>query len=213
MSGQFELTAELREDKGKGASRRLRRLADQIPAIIYGGDKDPQPLSLIRKDLEKALENEAFYSHILTLKVDGKAESVILKAVQRHEYKPKINHLDFLRVNMSEKITMNVPLHFINEDVAPGVKQGGGVISHVMTEAEISCLPTDLPEYLEVDLCETELDQSVHLSQIKTPKGVTLLALHDDNDPTIATIHKPKVAAEEPETTSEEGESDEKSDC
>ena len=145
----FELTASSREDKGKGASRRLRRLAGQVPAIIYGGKKDPESISMLHKDISHSLANEAFYSHIITLNVEGKSQDVILKDVQRHPAKPVILHVDFQRVSKNQKLTVRAPLHFINEDTAIGVKSQGGQITHNMTDLEISCLPADLPELLE----------------------------------------------------------------
>jgi len=208
----FELNAKVREDMGKGASRRLRRLADEIPAIIYGGKKAPQNISMLHKDLAHALENEAFYSHVIVINVDGKAEDVIIKDLQRHPAKARILHADFLRVDKNQKLTVRAPLHFINEDNCVGVKMQGGVISHSMTELEISCLPADLPEYLEVDMTEVEIDQIVHISDIKLPKGVESVALShgEDHDLPVAAIHKPKAVEEEPTEAPEapEGEGD-----
>jgi large subunit ribosomal protein L25 len=197
----FELTAEVRDDMGKGASRRLRRLADQIPAILYGGDKPPQPLSFIRKDLEHALENEAFYSHVLTLHVGKGKEKAILKDLQRHPAKDRVMHADFLRVSDDVAIKINVPLHFINEESAPGVKLEGGVVQHAVNEIEITCLPGDMPEFIEVDLGELNVGDNVHLTDLKLPKGVesTVLGHGDDQDLMIASIMAPvKVEEEEP---------------
>src|SRR5690606_10243944 len=175
----FRLIAQLRDDQGKGASRRLRRQAGLVPAIVYGGSKKPQNISLSHNELSKHLEHEAFYSHIITLTVDDKAEDVILKDLQRHPAKPVILHADFLRVSKTKKFSTSVPLHFINETSCKGVKMQGGVISHNMTQLEISCLPADLPEYIEVDLAEVELGQIVHISDLKLPKGVESVALRD----------------------------------
>ena len=196
MSTDFTLHAKGREDTGKGASRRLRRLAGEIPAIVYGGKKDPVMLTLLHKDVAKALENEAFYSHIVSLDVDGSSEDVILKDVQRHPAKKLILHLDFLRVSKTTKLHTKVPLHFINEDVSVGVKTGGGIVAHTMTELDIMCLPKDLPEYIEVDMSDVELGQIVHISNIKLPKGVESVALShgSDHDLSVATINKPKAA-------------------
>ena len=141
MSTDFILTAEARTDVGKGASRRLRRLGDRVPAIIYGDEKEPENISLLHKDLMKQLENEAFYSHIITIQKDGGDQEVILKDLQRHPSKSKILHADFLRVSKTKKLHTKVPLHFLNEDSCIGVKQQGGTISHNMTDLEISCLP------------------------------------------------------------------------
>jgi large subunit ribosomal protein L25 len=200
----FSLNATARNDMGKGASRRLRRLAQQVPAIIYGGSADPQSISLAHKDVVHALENEGFYSHIINLNVDGNSQEVILKDMQRHPAKPVILHMDFQRVDKTHKITVKVPLHFINEETAIGVKQGGGIVSHSMTELEISCLPQDLPEYLEVDLASVELGGTVHISDVKLPKGVESVALSHgaDHDLPVAAIIKPRGQAETEETDS-----------
>ena len=198
MSTEFTLNAKGREDTGKGASRRLRRLAGEIPAIVYGGKKKPAQISLAHKDVAKALENEAFYSHIIALDVDGKAEDVIIKDIQRHPAKAIVQHMDFLRVSKSTKLTVKAPLHFINEEECAGVKLGGGLIAHSMTELEISCLPKDLPEYLEVDMAEVDLGDTVHISDIKLPKGVESVALShgEDHDLPVATVNKPKAVEE-----------------
>lgn len=197
----YKLTASSREDQGKGASRRLRRQAGQVPAIVYGGKKAPQSIALPHKDVAHALENEAFYSHIVELVIDGKSEDVILKDVQRHPSKPVLLHLDFLRVSKNQKLTVRVPLHFINESSSKGVKLQGGVVTHNMTELEISCLPADLPEYIEVDLAEVEVDQVVHISDITLPKGVESVELShgEEHDQPVASIHIPKVAPVEDE--------------
>jgi large subunit ribosomal protein L25 len=216
MSKQsFELEASVREDMGKGASRRLRRLNDLIPAIVYGGKKAAVSLSLEHRVVAKALENEAFYSHILDLKINGKKEKVVLKALQRHPFKPRIQHMDFQRVSATQVLTMQVPVHYLNESTAPGVK-AGGIVSHHMTEVEIRCLGKDLPEYLEVDLGETQLDAILHLSDITLPKGIELTAISHghDNDQPIASIHMPRRGAVDDESTStdsESGEAEEKS--
>ena len=177
MSTDFTLQATGREDTGKGASRRLRRLAGEVPAIVYGGKKDPAMLTLLHKDVVKALENEAFYSHIVSLDIDGKSEDVILKDVQRHPAKQVVLHLDFLRVNKTTKLQTKVPLHFINEDSSIGVKTGGGTLTHNMTEVEITCLPGALPEYIEVDMAEVAAGVSIHLSDLIIPEGVAIAAL------------------------------------
>ncbi len=195
----FELTASSREDKGKGASRRLRRLAEQVPAIIYGGKKEPESISMFHKDIAHSLANEAFYSHIISVTVDGKSQDVILKDVQRHPAKPVIMHVDFQRVSKNQKLTTRVPLHFINEDICVGVKTSGGLISHNITDLEISCLPANLPAFLEVDMAEVELDATLHISDIKLPEGVESVALShgEEQDQPIASIHLPKVVVEE----------------
>jgi large subunit ribosomal protein L25 len=190
----FILNAEARDDAGKGASRRLRRLADRVPAIVYGGRKKPQPITVEHKELVKHLESEAFYSHIITLSIGDSNESVILKDVQRHPAKNKILHLDLLRVSKSTKLHTRVPLHFINEDICKGVKVGGGIIMHSMTDLEINCLPADLPEFVEVDLADVGIGEIVHISDLKLPKGVesVALALGADHDQPVAAVNKPK---------------------
>jgi large subunit ribosomal protein L25 len=194
MSDQFELRAEVREDLGKGASRRLRRLADLVPAIIYGGDRDPQPLTLVRKDLEKALENEAFYSHVLTINVGNDKQQAILKDLQRHPAKESVMHADFLRVNENRAIKVHVPIHFINEANSHGVKTQGGIVQHQETDIEVQCLPSKIPEYIEVDMLKVEIGQIIHLSDITLPEGVSsvALALGEDHDLAVASIIAPK---------------------
>lgn len=204
MSNAFELNAETRQEFGRGASRRLRRLEEKVPGIIYGGDEPALPLSFGHKELCKALENEAFYSHILTINVDGKKSQAVLKALHRHPYKARILHLDLLRITGKEKIQMSIPLHFKNEDIAPGVKDGGGVISHVVSSVDVRCLPANLPEFIEVDLGKLELDQAIHLSELKLPKGVELVALAHGNDLSVASIHIPRVEVEPEVAVTEE---------
>jgi large subunit ribosomal protein L25 len=201
MSDHFEINAEVREDMGKGSSRRLRRLADHVPAIIYGGNKDPQPLTLIRKDLEKSLENEAFYSHVLTIKIGKGKEKAILKDLQRHPARNSVMHADFLRVDDKTMVKVHVPIHFLNEDTCHGVKVEGGMIQHQATDVEVQCLPGDIPEYLEVDMLNVETGQIVHLSEITLPEGVTsmALALGGDHDLAIASVNAPKGNADDDE--------------
>jgi len=194
MSGQFELNAEVRTDLGKGASRRLRRFDGQVPAIIYGGDKEPQPLSLVRKDLEKALENEAFFSHVLTVNIGKTKEKAILKDLQRHPAKNRVTHVDFLRIKDDVALRVHVPIHFLNEATCYGVKTQGGMIQHQATDIEVQCLPADIPTYIEVDMLNIQTGQIVHLSDITLPKGVTsvALALGEDHDLAIASVTAPK---------------------
>ncbi len=175
MSDDFTLSAEPREDVGKGASRRLRR-ASKVPAVIYGADKEPASVSLDHDELIHNLDNEAFYSHILTVEMGKKKEKVVLKDLQRHPYKLQVMHVDLQRVSAKEKLRLHVPLHFINENEAPGVREGG-LVSHQMTEVEIQCLPKDLPEFIEVDLSALELGGTLHLSDLVAPKGVDIYAL------------------------------------
>lgn len=197
----YSLTAKSRDTVGKGASRRLRRLAEQVPAIIYGGKKSPQNVSITHKDFVKALENEGFYSQIIQLTTDGSSEDVILKDIQRHPAKPVILHADFLRIDKTQKLNVRVPLHFINEDTSVGVKMQGGIVSHIMTELEVNCLPADLPEFIEVDMAEVEVDSTVHISDLSLPKGVESVALAQgsDHDLSVAAIHVPKeVSIDDP---------------
>lgn len=201
----FELNVEVRTDTGKGASRRLRR-ADKVPGILYGAGKDPISLTLGHNDLFHHAEHEAFYSHILTLHVDGKDEKAVLKDMQRHPYKPVIMHVDFLRVDMNEKIRMNVPLHFLNEDTAPGVKLEGGRISHAINEVEIICLPGALPEFIEVDLGELKIGDMVHMSDLKLPEGVEIVELMHgaEHDQPVASIQKARGGSDEDEEAESE---------
>ncbi len=207
MSNDFQLNAMVRNDMGKGASRRLRREANLVPAIVYGGSQEPQNISITHNELAHALQNEAFYSHIITINVDGSSQEVILKDVQRHPAKPVVLHADFLRVSKTHKLHTKVPLHFINEDICAGVKTGGGLISHSMTELDISCLPADLPEYIEVDVSAVEIGQILHISDITLPSGVESVALShgEDHDLPIFTVSKPKGSAEDT-AEGEEGE-------
>ncbi|SEK35171.1 large subunit ribosomal protein L25 [Atopomonas hussainii] len=197
----FALNAQARSDMGKGASRRLRRNANLVPAIVYGADKAPQPISLVFKELVKLLENEAAFSHVLELSIDGAKESVLIKDLQRHPAKNSVTHVDFIRVVKGQKLTVTVPLHFINEEDCVGVKQQGGAISHTANDIEIEVLPRNLPEFIAVDMSKVELGQVVHLSDLKLPEGVESVALSHENDLAIANVHQPRVAEE---TTAEE---------
>jgi len=197
MTVEFALNAEVRSDLGKGASRRLRRNVAMVPAVIYGGEKAPQSISLLAKELAKLLENDAAYSHVLNLNVAGSNESVIIKALQRHPAKGFVLHADFVRVVAGQKLTAHVPLHFINQETSVGVKQQGGEASHVLVEVEVACLPKDLPEFIEVDMAAVEVGQIVHLSDLKLPQGVELVALAHGNDLAVANIHASRVAKEE----------------
>ena len=203
MSNAFELNATVRADLGKGASRRLRRLAEMVPAIIYGEGKPAVNISIPHKDIQKALTNEAFYSHIITLHVDGKPEQVVIKALQRHPAKPRIMHADFQRVSADRASVVAVPLHFINEDKCKGVKIGGGSIIKALNELQISCLPQDLPEFIEVDLSDLGLGEAIHISQINLPKGVSSvdLAHGHDSDNSVVSVLAPRgiASADNPE--------------
>ncbi|HYQ37444.1 MAG TPA: 50S ribosomal protein L25/general stress protein Ctc [Pseudomonas sp.] len=192
----FALNAEARSDLGKGASRRLRRNANLVPAVIYGGDKAPLSISLLAKDLAKLLENEASYSHVIALNVAGSTETVLIKALQRHPSKGFVVHADFLRAVADHKLTTSVPLHFINAETADAVKLQGGEVSHTISEVEVSCLPQNLPEFIEVDLAKVAVGQTVHLSDLTVPAGVELVALAHGNDLAVANIHASRVQGE-----------------
>lgn len=195
---QFEINAELREDLGKGASRRLRTTG-KFPGVIYGANKDAVSITLVHNEFIHKLEHEAFFSHILTLNVGKQSEKVVLKDLHRHPFKTQVLHVDFQRVDENQKLTMRVPLHFINEKQCVGVKQGGGVISHIVTEIEISCLPKDLPEYIDVDLLNINLGETVHLGNLKLPEGVEIYALTHGGDEAqpIVSVHVHHVVEEE----------------
>ncbi len=199
MSNDFELNCEVRTDKGKGASRRLRRLNNQIPAILYGGDEDPQSLTINHDEILHATDNEAFFSHIITLNIGKDKQQAVIKALQRHPAKPFIMHADFQRVQANVAITVNVPIHFLNEEKCKGVRLEGGVISRTLNEIEVSCLPGNLPEYIEVDLLELGIGDAIHLSEVTLPEGVTSVALShgEEQDLTVVTVMAPM--AEEPE--------------
>jgi large subunit ribosomal protein L25 len=206
MAEKYDLIAEQRDDQGKGASRRLRHQG-KVPAIIYGAGRPPRNLSFDHNKVLKELENEAFYSSILNIKVGDKSQAAVVKDIQRHPAKQQILHMDFQRIVEDEKIRMNVPLHFVGEEIAPGVKQGGGSVSHLMTDVEISCLPKDLPEFLEIDISALELNEMLHMSDIKLPDGVEIptLAQGEEQDNAIVSIHVIKQApVEEEETEAEE---------
>ncbi len=200
----FVVTAETRSDMGKGASRRLRR-EGKIPGVIYGAHKEAVSVLLDHNEMMNHLKHEAFYSHVLSIKLDGKTEQAVLKDLQRHPAKPILLHADFQRVSATEKLRMHVPLHFVGGDVAPGVKVGGGMIAHNLTEVEVTCLPKDLPEFIEVDLSGMDVGQSLHLSDLKLPKGVELIALVHGSDLPVAAIQASRTAAAE-EGTAAEGE-------
>ena len=204
MATAMELPAEIRELQGKGASRRLRR-AGLVPGIVYGGGKDPVAIQLPHKSLIRATENESFYSSILELKVgDGRTQKVVLRDMHRHPAAELIMHIDFQRVSDTEKLRISVPLNFVGEDQSPAGKQSGVVISHQMTEVEISCFPKDIPEHIDVDLSEMDVGDSVHLAQIELPEGVETIALtHGDaGELTVASAQHVQTAAA---TTDEEG--------
>ena len=195
MTDLLTLEAEVRTDLGKGASRRLRH-ADKVPAILYGEGKEPVSLTLAHKNVFRAQQEEAFYSHVLTLNVDGKPVECLLKDMQRHPFKQVVMHLDFLRIDAKHAIHTNVPLHFINEE---NVSKLGATLNHLVTDIAISCLPKDLPEFIVVDLADMELGQTLHLSDVKLPKGVTSdeLAKGESHDQAVVSAKIPKGKSEE----------------
>ena len=217
MSGEFTLNAKTREDLGKGASRRLRRLENRVLGIVYGGKNKPTPVTVAINEIVKLAENEAFFTSLVDLSIDGKSEQVVIKDMQRHPAKNTIMHVDFLRVSAKTKLTMQVPLHFINEEDCFGVKMEGGTISHALNDIEVSCLPKDLPEYIEVDMEALKIGENIHLSDLTLPKGVESVALAHggDHDLLVSAVNATKGGdEEEDEAASEaaaEGESEEES--
>ena len=211
MSNTSMLHTTTRSDIGKGASRRLRREQNLIPAVVYGAGKPATSLSVDHNKVIKFLECESVYSSILTITVDETPEQVVLKALQRHPFKPKVLHMDFMRIDPNAKLHMHVPLHFTHADASPGIKEGG-IASHSMTDVEVICLPKHLPEFLEVNIGHLELDGNMHLSDIILPSGVELaLFSHgaENQNPVVVSIHKPRALVEEiaaAETTEAEGE-------
>jgi large subunit ribosomal protein L25 len=199
MKTSFELGAEFRDDQGKGASRRLRR-SGKVPAILYGGHRDPKGLALDHQKLLTLLDNERFYSTILSVKVGDQSQAVILKDVQRHPARHAVVHVDLQRVVENEKIRIRIPIHFKGESIAIGVKTQGGIVSHQKTDLDVVCLPKDLPEFIEIDVSGLALNQSLHLSDLKVPEGVQLWELAHGRDSTVVSVHLPR-AEEEPEPT------------
>jgi len=203
MSASLEINAQLRQDAGKGASRRLRRQG-LVPAIVYGADREPQMISLVHNELVRYLEREAFYSQVLDLKFEDKSEKVVVKDLQRHPARPFVLHADFQRISAEEKIRMTIPLHFLNESSSKSVKRGG-MLSHNLTEVEVSCLPKDLPQYIDIDVSDMEIGDIVHLSEIPLPKGVALAHAPDPDVPVVI-AHGAQAQAEAVEEGGEEGE-------
>ena len=193
----IEITARKRETQGTGAARRLRRRG-LVPGIVYGGEQGALNLELDHNALFHNLRNERFHASILTLEVGGAKEQVLLRAVSMHPYKPQVQHVDFQRVQKNKKLHMEVPLHFTNAEKSPGVKDQGGVVSHVLNEIDITCFPDDLPEFIEVDLGNLSVGNSIHARDLKLPKGVEL-ALKKDENPVVATVVVPQLVTEEEE--------------
>ncbi len=208
---EFEINAEARTDTGKADIRRLRRTG-KCPAVVYGAGKEPQTLTIDQNELNKHLQNEAFHSHLLTLKIGAKKQQVVLKAVQRHPVTSQATHLDLLRASAKQKLHMSVPLHFINEEDCPG-RKAGGVINHLIVDVEIICLPKDLPEFIEIDMAAMEMNDTLHLTDIPLPKGIELTVLshggdiHDQDQP-VVNIAEPRVEEiiEDEEAEAGEGE-------
>jgi len=195
---EFEVVAQPRSEIGTGASRRLRR-AGKVPAILYGGGKDPIPLTLEENRVRKQIENEAFAAHVLTVKVEDEESQAVLKAVHRDPVSERVMHMDFQRISATSEIHMHVPLHFVNEDDCPG-KRAGGIVTHLLVEVEVGCLPKDLPEYIEVDMSGLDVGEAVHLSELVLPEGVhvMILAQNPDNDqPVVSVQHPQKLEVEE----------------
>lgn len=207
---EFILEASPRKDVGKGASRRLRRLEDLIPAVIYGDEKEPTSITLKHNEFAHAIENEAFFSQILTIKIGKTEESVVIKDLQRHPSRPVLIHADFLRVSANKPIHVRVPIHFINEEECIGVKLDGGQINHLLTELEISCLPKDLPEFIQVFMAELKLGESIHIADLALPEGVTSVDLThgEENNLAIAAVNAIKIKAEEEESSDEAADGD-----
>jgi large subunit ribosomal protein L25 len=206
MSTDFQLTAEKRDDMGKGASRRLRR-AGRVPAIVYGLDQAPETISLTQNQVLKHLENEAFYSQIITVNLGSASTQAVLRDIQRHPFKSYIVHMDLQRVDMNKPVHVHVPLHFLNQESSVGAK-AGGMVNHEVIEVEVSCLPKDLPEFIEVDIANLNVGESIHLSDIALPAGVSLLELARgaDHDLAVVSIHAKRGGGEESETAAgEEG--------
>ena len=197
----IEFTAFPRATEGRGASRRMRRLG-KAPGIVYGGTKAPQPIELDHTALIHALRNEVFHASILTMKVDGASTEVLLRDVQMHPFRNEVLHVDFQRIDPTRKIHMKVPLHFVNEDLSPAVKSQGAIVSHVMTEIDISCLPKDLPEFIQIDLSELDTAHSLHVSGVKLPAGVSIVSRRT-GDPVVATAVVPKAVVETEEVAAE----------
>jgi large subunit ribosomal protein L25 len=202
---EFTLVAESRGDMGKGASRRLRK-SEIVPAIVYGAKKAALSIQLKHSDVLKSSSQESFYSQILDLSIDGKVERVVLKDMQRHPYKPFVMHMDFQRVDESAALTIRIPVHFLNEDDCIGVKQEGGVIARLMTEIEITCLPKDLPEFIEVDVANLSVGDAVHLADLVLPDGVEITSITSGGDGAAAIVQvaMPRMVEEEEEPDSEE---------
>ncbi len=210
MSQMIELNAEVRTEVGKGASRRLRRLADKVPGILYGAERDAELLMLDANALSKAMQQETFFSQVLSIKLGGEAQRAVLRDLQRHPATDRVLHVDFLRISEDKELHINVPLHFLNEETCVGVKMGGGRITHNMIEVEIAALPANLPEFIEVDMQDVDINDVIHLSDLTLPEGVQLVALMygDERDLNVVSVLPPRGGADEEEgeeVSAEEG--------
>jgi len=197
----FILNADIRHDLGKGASRRLRRANQQVPAVVYGGTQEPQSISVEKTAFYKAIEDESFFSSVITLVIEGKKQQVVVRDLQRHPFKPLLTHADFLRINAKEEITMSVPLHVTGEDTCVGIKDQDGELYVLANDVAISCLPKDLPDYLEIDISAVEVGSTLHLSDLTLPAGVTSIDLShgEDHDTAILSVKKKQEFSEEEE--------------
>lgn len=206
MANPITVRAEFRPDVGKAAARRLRRLTGKVPGILYGGDREPQPLSLEERDLARVMQDEAFFSQVLKITVDDLSQQAVLRDLQRHPASDKVIHVDFMRVRDDATLNMRVPLHFLGEDHCVGVRQEGGSLSHNLIEVEISCLPADLPEYIEVDVTNLQVSESVHLSDLNLPPGIALVALGQgqDHDLPVVSVIPPRGGSDVEGETAEE---------
>ena len=199
MAQKIQLHAEVREDVGKGASRRLRRAGELVPGIIYGAEADPVSLTLGVNELTKAMQQEGFFSQILDVVLDGKGQQAVVRDVQRNPATEKVLHIDFMRISANRAIQVSIPLRFVNEDKCKGVRAGGGNIAHAMTEVEINCLPANLPEFLEVYMAELDLGETIHLSDLALPEGVEIVALAHGDDRAVVSVQTPRGGLEEEE--------------
>jgi large subunit ribosomal protein L25 len=206
MAKTHEIKAQSRKDEGKGASRRLRH-ANFVPAVVYGAGKDPESIQIVHNTILLAAKHEWFFSSVLDLNIDGKVQKVLVRDWQKHPFKQLMMHMDFLRINENEVVRVNVPLHFLNQETSPAAKTSGLVISHNLTEVEVSCLPKDLPEFIELDLAELKEGDIIHLSQLKLPADVEIpsLALGEDHDIAVVTVMFVEEEVDE-ESESAEGE-------
>jgi large subunit ribosomal protein L25 len=202
-AANFEFEAQTRDDLGKGASRRLRR-EEKVLGVVYGGGEAATSIMLEQRHVAKALENEAVYTHILKLKINGKAQKVVLRDLQRHPYKTtSILHIDFLRVNETDMLNMHIPLHFVGAEQCPGVLNGG-ILNHLISDVEVRCQAGKLPEHIDVDVSALELDGSIHLSQLQVPAGVELVMLTQGHDLSVVGVHLPRQSKSDEEEAAEE---------